>query len=211
MCKEIRRIIVIHSRKEMKAYLQQDAIACRRKSIRPHMMGDYEWKFQYLLRVREYETNCLNGWKKLVLFPLIVYHKWRFGRLRLLCNFTIPLNVFDAGLSIAHIGTIVVNASSVVGKNCRIQTGVTLGATNGSKEAPILGDNVFLGDGCKLIGGIHIANDVCIGANAVVAKDIVEAGTTWAGVPARKISNHNSHSNLAPALFAQSSEYMVQA
>jgi len=192
---------MISSFKELKDYLRQDALATSRQSYRPHLLGDYEWKFQYLLRIREYETNCLKGWKKITMLPIIYYHRWRFGRLRLMCNFTIPLNVFDAGLSIAHAGPIIISTSAIVGKNCRIQTGVTIGATNGSNEAATVGNNVFLGDGCKLIGGIHVADDVCIGANAVVVKDILEAGTTWAGIPAKKISENNSHSNLSPRLF----------
>ncbi len=193
---------MINSFSDLKKYLEQDALACRRKSYKPKLFGDYEWKFQYLLRIRESETNCLKGIKKACFLPIILYHRWRFGRLRLLCNFTIPLNCFDAGLSIAHAGTIIVNNSCRVGENCRIQTGVTLGATNGSKQAPQLGNNIFLGDGCKLIGGISIADDVCIGANAVVISDICEPGTTWAGIPAKKVSDNNSHSNLAPGLFS---------
>ena len=111
----------------------------------------------------------------------------------------IPLNVVGPGLSIAHIGPIQINARSKVGENCRIQTCVTLGATNGQSAAPQLGNNVFLGDGCKIIGGVTIADDVQIGANAVVVKSILEPGTTWGGVPAKKISNNSSSSNLIKA------------
>ena len=192
---------MIRNYSDLHLYFRQDAAACKRSTYKPHLFGDYAWKFQYYLRIREYETNCITGLKKLLLYPVILYHKWRFDRLRLLCGFSIPLNVFAEGLSIAHEGTIIVNAHSTVGKNCRIQTGVTLGATNGSDGAPHLGNNVFLGDGGKLIGDIHIEDDVCIGANAVVVKDITEPGTTWAGVPAHKVSNNDSHSNLAPLLF----------
>ena len=52
-----------------------------------------------------------------------------------------------------------------------------------------------------MVGAVRIADDVSIGAGAVVTKDITEAGTTWAGVPARKISDNDSHSNLCQALF----------
>ena len=52
------------------------------------------------------------------------------------------------------------------------------------------------------MGDITIADDVAIGANAVVIRSITEPGTTWAGVPARKISNHSSRSNLHPDLFS---------
>lgn len=104
------------------------------------------------------------------------------------------------GLALAHPGTIVINGNAKIGKNCRIHEGVTIGATNGSGDSAIIGDNVFIGTGAKIIGKVSIADDVAIGANAVVVKSILEAGTTWAGIPAVKISEKNSHSNLSPLL-----------
>ena len=83
---------------------------------------------------------------------------------------------------------------------------MTIGATGGSHEAAVIGDNCYFGSGAKVIGAVHIADDVAVGANAVVTKDIAEAGTTWAGAPARKISGRNSHSNLCAALFGQTEE-----
>ena len=64
-----------------------------------------------------------------------------------------------------------------------------------------MGDNIFIGTGAKIIGEVTIADDVSIGANAVVVKSITEEGTTWGGVPAKKISNNNSHSNLCSKIF----------
>ena len=116
-------------------------------------------------------------------------------------GFSIPINVFGPGLSIAHYGTIVVNSAARVGKNCRIQEGVNIGATNGQRSAPKIGDNVFIGTGAKIIGDVTVASDVAIGANAVVVKSITEQGTTWGGVPARKISDNSSRQNLALDLF----------
>ncbi len=63
------------------------------------------------------------------------------------------------------------------------------GRTN---EAPILGNNVIIGVGAVLVGGIHVADNVAIGANAVVNKDVLEAGIAVAGVPAKKISDNGS-------------------
>lgn len=59
--------------------------------------------------------------------------------------------------------------------------------------APIIGNKVFIGSGGKIIGSITIADDVVIGANAVVTKDFLEANTTWAGNPAKKVSNNGSY------------------
>ena len=192
---------MIESKKDFKEYVRCDALASRRDRVKPRLLGDEVWKFQYLMRKREYEINTLHGVKKLFCLPMIVIDKYRFHRLSLLLNFTIPLNAVGPGFSIAHPGTIIINPEARIGKNCRIQTGVTIGSTNGSEKAPRIGDNVFLGDGCKLIGDITIADDVAIGANAVVVKSIDEPGTTWGGVPAKKISDNNSHSCLSPLIF----------
>lgn len=189
---------MIKSKKDLKEYIRCDSLASRRESIKPSLLGDEVWKFQYLLRKREYEANCLHGLKKLLCLPIVMIDRYRFHRLSLLLNFTIPLNVAGPGFSIAHPGAIVINPQAKIGRNCRIQTGVTIGSTNGSEKAPVIGDNVFLGDGCKIIGDISVANDVAIGANAVVVKSIVQPSTTWGGVPARKISDNNSHSCLSP-------------
>ena len=94
-----------------------------------------------------------------------------------------------------------VHGNARVGRNCRLQEGVTIGATNGSHEAATIGDNCYFGSGAKVIGAVTIADDVAVGANAVVTKDITEPGTSWAGIPAGKISDKDSHSNLCQDLF----------
>lgn len=93
-----------------------------------------------------------------------------------------------------------VHPNAVIGKNCRIHECVTIGATNGSTSAAKIGDNVFLASGAKIIGDVEIANDVAVGANAVVVKDILKPGITVGGVPAKQISENNSHSNLSELL-----------
>ncbi len=71
---------------------------------------------------------------------------------------------------------------------------VTIGG-HGSYEiggAPQIGDRVYIGTGARIIGKIRIADDVVVGANSVVTKDILEPGTTWAGIPAKKIADKGS-------------------
>ncbi len=188
----------INSKDELVEYLTQDAKASYRTCIKTKFLGDEIWKFQVNLRKLEYYTSKTND-SLLYVFPKAFYSfKRHIQGVKL--GFSIPINVFDKGLSIAHYGQISVNTQAKVGVNCRIHEGVTIGATSGSKKAPIIGDNVFIGTGAKIIGDITIANDVCIGANAVVVKSITEPGTTWAGVPAKKISNNNSHSSLSKYL-----------
>ncbi len=192
---------MISTKKDLKYFLYRDAIALRKSNQkRPHFFGDEVWKFQILLRKCEYHTS-FKKIKKFFFAPKIFFTKLKFKKLSLKLGFSIPLNVFEEGLSIAHYGTIVVNSKAKVGKNCRLQECVNIGATNGSNKAPVIGNNAFIGTGAKIIGDITIADDVAIGANAVVVKSILESGVTYGGVPAKKISDNNSHSNLCPLLF----------
>jgi serine O-acetyltransferase len=88
------------------------------------------------------------------------------------------------GLVILHsIGT-VINSSVRAGRNLVLEHGVTIGAEKG--ESPILGDDVFIGAGAKIIGAVRIGSDVKIGANAVVTRDLPD-GATAVGIPARVI------------------------
>ncbi len=190
---------MIDSKETYHKYLQQDKLALNRgKDKHPRLFGDEIWRFEILLRKVEYYTNCKRG---IVSLLLRKYYKFRYHNLSVRLGFTIPVNVFEEGLSIPHYGTIVVHGNAKVGRNCRLQEGVTIGATNGSHESAKIGNNCYFGSGAKVIGAVTIADDVAIGANAVVTKDITEPGTTWAGIPAGKISDADSHSNLCPDLF----------
>lgn len=195
---------MIDSRQKYREYIEQDRLALgRQQDAGPRLFADEIWKFEILLRKVEYDLNCRRG----AVGKLIgKWHKMRFHRLSVRLGFTIPPNVFGPGLSIPHYGTIVVHGNVRAGKNCRLQEGVTIGATGGSHEAAVIGDNCYFGSGAKVIGAVRIANDVAVGANAVVTKDIAERGTTWAGVPARKISDRDSHSNLGGVLSAQTED-----
>lgn len=184
----------INSKADYLYFLECDRVALKEKGKRPKLLGASEiWKYQRTLRKLEYYTNCKRS------HPMRYYLKWKLRRMEIRYGFHLPINAIGPGLSIAHTGPIIINSKSRIGANCRMQTGVTLGATNGSADAPQLGNNVYLGDGCKIIGGVTIADDVQIGANAVVVKSILEPGTTWGGVPARKISDNSSERNLIKA------------
>ena len=70
---------------------------------------------------------------------------------------------------------IIVSHNAVIGKRCTIFQQVTIGEGRGG--APLIGDDVLIGSGAKLIGGIRIGNHVRIGAGAVVACDIPDNAT----------------------------------
>lgn len=97
------------------------------------------------------------------------------------------------GFYIGHFGGVVVNDAVIIGANCNISHGVTLGQKNrgGYKGAPIIGDNVFIGPGAKILGAVSIGDNVAIGANAVVTKDI-PPNAIAVGIPAKVIGYSGS-------------------
>lgn len=185
---------MITNKKDYLSYLEQDKKALGIEKKYPSLIGDEIWKFQRRLRKTEFFKNTSNG--NIIKKLFYIFSMIRFHRLRVKYGFSIPLNVFGPGLSIAHFGSIIVNGNAKVGENCRIQDSVTIGATNGESDAPVIGNNVFIGSGARIIGKVNIASDIAIGANAVVVKDFNKSGITIGGVPAKKISDNNSHSNL---------------
>jgi serine O-acetyltransferase len=98
------------------------------------------------------------------------------------------------GLYIGHFGGIVVNDQVVLGMDCNLNHGVTLGMKYGGKRpgVPVIGDRVYLGPGSVVIGGIRVGNDVAVGANSVVVDSVPDGGVV-AGAPARLVSRKGSH------------------
>ena len=87
-----------------------------------------------------------------------------------------PAAKIGKNLFIDHGIGVVIGETAVVGDNCTIYQGVTLGGTGKehNKRHPTLGDNVIVGAGAKVLGNITIGNNVKIGANSVVLKDVPE-------------------------------------
>ena len=85
---------------------------------------------------------------------------------------------------IDHFGGIIISGFAKFGDNCRIRNGVVVGLRHvNEKCAPIVGDNVDIGAGAKVLGPIRIGDNVLIGANAVVLCDVPD-NCIAVGVPA---------------------------
>lgn len=97
---------------------------------------------------------------------------------------------------IEHQGDIVIHGCTVIGDDCVIRQGVTLGNRHmhAPFDAPVLGQRVNVGAGAKLLGGIRVGDDASIGANSVVLKD-VPAGGTAVGIPARLLDEPGAVKN----------------
>lgn len=109
-----------------------------------------------------------------------------------------PGATIGEGLFIDHGMGVVIGETAVIGDNCLIYQGATLGGTgkDKGKRHPTLGDNVLVGAGAKVLGPFKVGNNVKIAANAVVLNAIPD-NCTAVGVPARvvrrngeKISGH---------------------
>ena len=131
-----------------------------------------------LLRTAEYHYNN----KRMLAYRFYLFF---LSRLQNRYGMHIPINVFGKGLWINHTGLIVVNAHARVGEDCKLNAGTTIGENEG--ERPVLGNRVYIGPGVRIFGNVRIADDVKIGANAVVTHDCDVQGATLAGIPAKII------------------------
>jgi serine O-acetyltransferase len=182
---EARRIRVpISSRADYESYLAADLRAHGLDRYRLwHHLSRPTLRFQRTLRYVEYVLNCRRSkaWR-----PYVLFQRLRLLRAGVRLGFEIPPNVFGPGLCIVHCGTITVSGLARVGSNCRIHPGTCLGQHEGG--APVLGDEVYIGPGAKLYGGIRLGNRVSVGANSVVNKSFGDSSIV-AGVPAGIVGN----------------------
>lgn len=97
------------------------------------------------------------------------------------------------GLYIGHFGHIILSDQAVLGENCNLSQGVTIGASHRGKNAgaPVIGDRVYIGPNAVIFGKITIDSDSAIGAGAIVTKSFSERSVI-AGNPARLISQEGS-------------------
>ena len=92
------------------------------------------------------------------------------------------------GILIDHGSGVVIGETAVVGDNCTIYQGVTLGGvgTQKGKRHPTLGNNVMVGAGAKILGAFEVGDNCSIAANAVLLKPL-EDNVTAVGIPARPV------------------------
>lgn len=143
----------------------------------------YSWQpSRALLRsIRQYQKYAASSnyfFKLLSKLEVIKYRFWSA-----ITGADIPLNSKIAGgLLLPHPNGVVIHPDAIIGPNCLIFQQVTIGSGNNGAP-PIIGGNVDIGAGAKILGNIRIGNHVVIGSNAVVIKDVPDYHTA-VGVPA---------------------------
>jgi serine O-acetyltransferase len=117
------------------------------------------------------------------LFSLI--YKMLHKIIQIITGIDLPCEVdVGSGFIIDHFGGVIVSGYAKFGDNCRIRNGVVVGLKNVEEPgAPVIGNNVDIGAGAKVLGKITIGNNVLIGANAVVLTDVPD-NSIAVGVPA---------------------------
>lgn len=171
----------INNSKDFIAFLKAD---CQAHNVRKwHFWMKYqhpELYYQRTLRAVEL-LSSYRGWPARLIWILA---RLRLARLGNVYGLSVPPGVFGRGLSIAHIGNIVVNDKARVGQNCRLHSGTNIGEHKGS--APKIEDNVYIGPGAVLFGDIRVGQGCVVGANSVVTMDC-PPNVVVAGAPARVV------------------------
>jgi serine O-acetyltransferase len=110
-----------------------------------------------------------------------------FRSVEVLTGISIDINaVIGPGLRIYHFGNIFIHSHAVIGANCTLRHGVTVGCIGEDGPAPIIGDNVEFGAYAQVLGGIRVGDGAKIGAMSLVISD-VPANRSAVGVPARVV------------------------
>ncbi|WP_396157174.1 serine O-acetyltransferase [Flavobacterium sp.] len=141
-----------------------------------------------------FNTFCIQpnpGLKFMTIFRLTQHYRrknrllfyfffWWLRRLKVKYGFDISYRTkIGKGFYIGHFGNIVIHGDAIIGENCNISQGITIGVSNyGSKiGVPQIGNEVFIGPNAGIFGNITIGNRVTIGANSVVTDSILDGKT----------------------------------
>ncbi len=103
-----------------------------------------------------------------------------------------PAAIIGNGVFIDHGMGVVIGETTVIGDNCTIYQGVTLGGTgkDKGKRHPTIGNNVVIGSGAKVLGPFKVGDNSKIAANAVVLSEVPD-NCTVVGVPGRIVKKNN--------------------
>lgn len=180
---------MITCKQDLKDFLKADLARFKKKPTFAdfilHNESWYLWQFILALRHVEYYINCHQ--KK---NPLYLFWWFRYKRLVFKTQINIKPNNCDSGLRLFHIGGYTgIKPSCRIGKNFSILPGAVIGNKRENPsdvEWTYIGDNCYVGLGARILGPVTIGNNVIIGANSVITKDVPDNAVVG-GIPARII------------------------
>ena len=183
---------MISTKADLKNYIEHDNGYLRNESFAPRKAymkraknaEYYIGEYLVCLRKQEYYLNNNHTVQSKL---LALHYERKKNKIGNYLGFYIEANCFDEGLTIFHHGSVIVNPKAKIGKNCKLHGNNCIGNNGVSEECPEIGNNVDIGFGAVIIGNVKIADNIIIGANAVVNKSFLESGITIAGVPAKKV------------------------
>lgn len=172
----------------------------------PDAVGDASDEIVMFDNIRSDLAAYKGDWSAQGFWVLLVYRfgRWRYGvrpvllrkflsgiykslykLVQILTGVEFPCEVrIGRNFVIDHFGGIIVSGYARFGDNCRIRNGVVVGLRRVNEPcAPVIGNDVDIGAGAKVLGNILIGNNVLIGANAVVLQDVPDDHVAY-GVPA---------------------------
>lgn len=152
------------------------------------------WNYERTDRKAVLKVLLTDGTPAMVWYRLMqAARRWRLTPLEMLfnranaifCDCIIGRGAeFGPGFVLIHCGGVVINGTVRGGSNVRLEHQVTIGAER--RQSPVLGDDVFVGAGAKILGAVRIGTGAKIGANAVVLTDIPDHATA-VGIPAKVV------------------------
>jgi serine O-acetyltransferase len=124
--------------------------------------------------------------KKVPVLPKLIYYIQFF-----LFNSSVPSTVkIGKNCKFAYGGIgVVIHERSIIGENCVIGQGITIGGRSKHYAVPVIGNNVYIGAGVRILGPIEIGDEVLIGPNSVVI-DSIPANSIAVGMPAKVIKSN---------------------
>ena len=135
------------------------------------------WKYLYFLRREEGSSNLLSRY----------YWRRRKNDLGAKLGIIIYAGCCGKGLRIWHYGSTIISGDAKIGENCTFHGQACIGANGSSTAAPVIGNNVDIGVGAKIIGDLTLADGIKVGAGAVVTRSCLEEGATLVGIPAKPL------------------------